>query len=142
MVRPHRVLCDMSAADCLVDIQARLGMTGRYGEMMLDGRAVGEISICNIDQDEIWISGFLILEGLQRQGLGRAILQQIVEACDAHSTQAYLEAFWRPDIDDGGHLVRFYTAHGFVAEDGPDEQGYVEMRRQPVPCPSLSLGSL
>lgn len=105
--------------------------------MMRDGLMLGEIAFDAIGDEAIRIRTFYIRDELRGQGYGHLVMREISEAADMHGVCLTLEAFWRPDKDDGGYLVQFYRSHGLIG-DAIDDQGYLEMTRQPAPSISLT----
>lgn len=96
---------------------------------------IGRIDIRLPADDLVWISHLLIeAEAGRDQGYGGRELARLSEAADRHAVALALEAFWRPDLHDGGWLPRLYGRFGFEAVGGPDDQGMQEFIRPPCPA--------
>lgn len=105
------------------------GVPGRFR-----GGRVGEIALSSGLPDTVRIATTFVEERYRGQGVGSRLLRELGGLADAAGCTPALEAFARPDRADGG-LPGLYARLSFVAEDGPDEAGYLEMVRSPLPTP-------
>lgn len=106
------------------------GLRARFGE-----NAIGRIDLRIVAEDRIWVSHLVIEEAAGRgRGHGARQMERLTESADRHGVGLSLEAFWRPDLDDGGWLARFYRRFGFEPLGGPDDQGMQEFLRAPGPA--------
>jgi len=102
--------------------------------LLIDGVRVGRIRVSAGLPDCVWIANVSIDERYRGHGVGSRLLRELGDLADAAGCALALEAFARPDREDGG-LPGLYARLGFGAEEGPCEQGYLEMRRPPGPVP-------
>lgn len=77
-------------------------------------------------------------DGRRRRGVGTRFMTEVSEIAAEHGTDIHLYAFWRPDFEDGGWLIRWYSGLGFETDGDLDEEGYAEMTRIARPSPSPS----
>jgi GNAT superfamily N-acetyltransferase len=126
-----------SASERLLEaIASRWGAPDDAGKtrLAIDGIPVGRIRIGAGSPDAIWIFTFSVDHPFQGHGVGSRLMREICDLADAAGAAIGLEAFARPDREDGG-LPGFYGKFGFSAEFGPSEDGYLEMTRPPGPAP-------
>lgn len=122
---------DRLVAELYPDAIAHLG---GFRASFADG-GIGRVDIRVVGMDQIWISHLVIEDAAARgRGHGGREMERITEAADRHGVGLALEAFWRPDLDDGGWLSRFYGRFGFEPLGGPDDQGMQEFIRPPCPA--------
>jgi len=117
-------------------IESRWGPPDRAGDtpLLIDGVRVGRIRVSTGLPDTVWIHSLNVEERYRGQGVGSRLMRELGDLADAAGCALALEAFHRPDREDGG-LPGFYARLGFKVEGGPCEQGYLEMRRPPGPAP-------
>ena len=104
--------------------------------LLIDGVRVGEIGLSAGLPDTIRIATLLVEERYRGQGVGSCLMRELGDLADVAGCALALEAFARPDHEDGG-LPGLYARLGFEVEEGPCEQGYLEMRRPPVQAEML-----
>ncbi len=124
------------SASLLVTIEARWGAPDPAGDtpLLIDGVPVGRIRVSAGLPDCLWIATLSVEEQYRGHGVGPRLLRELGDLADAAGCALALEAFARPDREDGG-LPGFYARFGFEGEGGPCAQGYLEMRRPPRPVP-------
>jgi len=122
------------AATLLSAVEACWGPPDPAGKtpLLIDGVRVGEIGLSAGLPDTVWIATLLVEERYRGQGVGSRLMRELGDLADAAGCALALEAFHRPDREDGG-LPGLYARFGFVVEIGPDEAGYLEMSRPPEP---------
>lgn len=122
------------AAALLSAVEACWGPPDPAGQtpLLLDGVRVGEIELSAGLPDTVRIATLLVEERYRGQGVGSRLMRELGDLADAAGCALALEAFHRPDREDGG-LPGFYARLGFEVEAGPDEAGYLEMSRPPEP---------
>jgi hypothetical protein len=115
----------------LESIASRWGRPDQDDEtpLLVDGVRVGSMRIGSGAKDAAWISTFEVESRFRAQGVGSRLLRELCDMADAAGAAIGLEAFsW-------GGLPEFYGRFGFSSEDGPSEDGYLEMTRPPGPAP-------
>lgn len=124
------------SASLLDAIGARWGAPDAFGDtpLRIDGVRVGRVRVSAGMPDCVWIANISVDERYRGQGVGSRLLRELGDLADAVGCGIALEAFARPDREDGG-LPGFYARLGFKAEHGPSEDGYLEMVRRPPPEP-------
>jgi len=124
------------SASLLDAIGARWGAPDAVGDtpLRIDGVRVGRVRVSAGLPDCVWIANISVDERYRGQGVGSRLLRELGDLADAVGCGIALEAFARPDREDGG-LLGFYARLGFKAEHGPSEDGYLEMVRRPPPEP-------
>jgi GNAT superfamily N-acetyltransferase len=120
----------------LETIAARWGVPDAVGDtpLRIDGVRVGRVRVSAGLPDCVWIANISVEERYRGQRVGSRLLRELGDLADAAGCGIALEAFTRPDREDGG-LPSFYARLGFRAEHGPSEDGYLEMVRAPLPAP-------
>jgi GNAT superfamily N-acetyltransferase len=115
-------------------IESCWGPPDRAGDtpLLIDGVRVGRIRVSAGLPDTVWIHSLNVEERYRGQGVGSRLMRELGNLADAAGCALALEAFHRPDREDGG-LPGFYARLGFEVEAGPDEAGYLEMSRPPEP---------
>jgi GNAT superfamily N-acetyltransferase len=124
------------SASLLDAIEVRWGPPDAAGNtpLLIDGVRVGRVRISAGMPDCVWIANISVEERYRGHGVGPRLLRELGDMADAAGCEIALEAFARPDREDGG-LPGFYARLGFKAEHGPSEDGYLEMVRKPPPAP-------
>jgi GNAT superfamily N-acetyltransferase len=117
-------------------IEARWGPPDHSGDtpLLIDGVQVGRLRVSAGLPETVWIHTFNVEERYRGHGVGSRLMREIGDLADAADCALALEAFARPDREDGG-LPGLYARLGFEVEGGPCEQGYLEMCRSPGPAP-------
>lgn len=127
----------MTPSALLLDtIAARWGAPDQAGDtpLRIDGVRVGKVRVSAGLPDCVWISNISVEERYRGHGVGPRLLRELGDMADVAGCGIALEAFARPDREDGG-LPGFYARLGYKAEYGPSEDGYLEMVRRPLPAP-------
>lgn len=124
------------SASLLDAIGARWGAPDAVGDtpLRIDGVRVGRVRVSARLPDCVWIANISVDERYRGQGVGSRLLRELGDLADAVGCGIALEAFARPDRENGG-LPGFYARLGFKAEHGPSEDGYLEVVRRPQPAP-------
>lgn len=104
--------------------------------ILKDGIQVGRIEVTEGNIATLYVPSIKIEHRYQRRGLGQEALGILCELANKHDHEIWLEAFYHPQQEGGGHLIRLYEKNGFEIMSDPDEDQRVEMRRLPRPEPS------
>lgn len=106
------------------------GLRARFGE-----NGIGRIDFRIVAEDRIWVSHLVIGDPAGRgRGHGGREMERRTTSADRHGVGLSVEAFWRPNLDDGGWLARFYRRFGFEPLGGPDDQDMQGFIRSPCPA--------
>jgi len=102
--------------------------------LLIDGVRVGRIRVSAGLPETVWIHTINVEERYRGHGVGSRLMRELGDLADASGCTLGLEAFHRPDRDDGG-LAGFHGRLGFNPDHGPNAGGYLEMTRAPRPAP-------
>lgn len=88
----------------------------QYFVVMKEDERVGKIRISNESEDEVWLYGFVISAAMRGQGIGRVVLEHIVERESKLGVNVWLEVALNND-----HARHLYESVGFQVQN---EQSY------------------
>ncbi|WP_410768493.1 GNAT family N-acetyltransferase [Fontibacillus sp. BL9] len=83
------------------------GQISEYEILLLNGTPVGKVRVSR-DNNEAWIYGFVVSSSYRGQGIGAAVLRQIVERETAAGHEVWLEVAL-----DNPNAMKLYEATGF-----------------------------
>ncbi|MBP1907282.1 ribosomal protein S18 acetylase RimI-like enzyme [Paenibacillus turicensis] len=93
----------------------------QYFVVMKEDQAVGKIRISHESKDEVWLYGFVISAAMRGQGIGRVVLEHIVERESKLGVNVWLEVALNND-----HARYLYESVGFQVQH---EQSYYKWSR-------------
>lgn len=102
--------------------------------LTVSGQSVGKATITPVSGGKmVRIETLNIDERLREGGVGRHILREICDMADKAECSITLDAFDYPGMEGHGWLVKLYRSFGFEIDTPMDENGYVNLVRDPHP---------